>query len=169
MVAVPDKDYKVKEHKGALKRVSPEELSTAFVLAVARDITRGEADEVLQKWKDIMLTTTCKFVLLNTPMDRYWAALKEREKISATFKACVRSCYQRLHEVMRLMDAMRQRMPESKVTTERVYEEYKRNLTNMHTTNEGAISHGFLKVALTVAKRMLAVPEIAEIMREADS
>ena len=45
-------------------------------------------------------------------MGRYWAALKERDNISATFKACVRSCYQRLHEVMRLMEAMRQRLPE---------------------------------------------------------
>ena len=59
-------------------RVSPEELTTAFVLAVARDITRGETDQVLQKWRDIMLTTTCKFVFLPTPMDRYWAALERR-------------------------------------------------------------------------------------------
>ena len=50
-VAVPDATYKVKEHRGALMRVSPQELSTAFVLAVARGITRGEAAEVLQKWK----------------------------------------------------------------------------------------------------------------------
>ena len=70
---------------------------------------------------------------------------------------------------MNLMQAMRQKLPESKVTTQRVFDEYKTNLTNMDETNEGAISHGFLKVALTVANRMLAVPEIAEIMREADS
>ena len=99
VVAVPEKDYKVKEQNGALMRVSPEELTTAFVWAVARDIARGETDDVLQKWRDIMLTTTCKFVLLptcmvryraalrlrekisNTPMDHYWAALKQREKI----------------------------------------------------------------------------------------
>ena len=33
----------------------------------------------------------------------------------------------------------------------------------------GAVTPGFLKVAVTVARRMLAVPEIAEIMREADA
>ena len=71
-------------------RVSPEELPTVFVLAVSRDITRGEADEVLQKWRDIMLTTTCKFVLRNTPMDRYWAALEEREKMRAAYWAALR-------------------------------------------------------------------------------
>ena len=85
-------------------------------------------------------------------------------KNNATFKACVRSCYQRLHEVVRLMEAMRRRLSDSKVTTERVFDEYKKNLTNMDTTNEGAISHGFLKVARTIAKRMLAVPEIADII-----
>ena len=70
IVAVPDKDYQVQEHKGALIPVSPEELTTAFVRAVARDITRGETDKVLQKWRVIMLTTTCKLVLLPTPMGR---------------------------------------------------------------------------------------------------
>ena len=57
MVAAPDKDYKAKERKGELMRVSPEELTTAFVWAVARDIARGETDDVLQKWRGIMLTT----------------------------------------------------------------------------------------------------------------
>ena len=64
---------------------------------------------------------------------------------------------------------MRRRMPESKVATKGFFEEYKANLTNMDETNEGAISHGFLKIVLTVANRMLAVPEIANIIREADS
>ena len=62
IVAVPD--------KGALMRVSPEELTTAFVLAVARDIAKGEANTAVQQWKDFMLSTACKLVLLIIPMDR---------------------------------------------------------------------------------------------------
>jgi len=101
-------------------------------------------------------------------MDQYWHAQWLRENISHTYKACYRSCYQRLHEVVRLMDAMRKRVAESKVTTERVLAEYNKNLTNMDMDSDGAVSNGFLKIAVTVARRMLAVPEIADIMREAD-
>ena len=166
IAVVPDKDYKVKEDKGALMRVSPEELTTAFVLAVARDIAKGEADDVLQQWKYSMLSTTCKFVLPFIPMGRYWAALKERENISATFKACVRSCYQRLHEVVRLMEAMRQRLAESKVTTELVLVEQK-NHQHGHDQRRGHLAR-FPEGCPHRRNRMLAVPEIAKIVREAD-
>ena len=70
---------------------------------------------------------------------------------------------------MRLMDAMRTRLPESHVTTGRVDEGYKRNVKSMDTSNEGAMTHGFAKVVILVARRMLSVPDIASIMREADS
>ena len=89
IVAVPDKEYRVKEHKGTLMRVSPEELTTAFIRAVARDIIAKQPDAVLQKWRNFMLSTTCTFVLLSAPMDRYWYALSKRVEI-----ACHRSCYQ---------------------------------------------------------------------------
>ena len=128
-IGIPSHDYKVKSHKGALMRVSPEEMTSAFIMAVARDITNGAPKDVLLKWRSTILSTPCKFVILATPMDRYWHALRVREDVVHQYKACHRSCYQRLHEVMRLMDAMRTRMPQSQVTTERVEEEYKKNIS----------------------------------------
>ena len=168
-IGIPSHDYKVKSHKGALMRVSPEEMTSAFIMAVARDITNGAPKDVLLKWRSTILSTPCKFVILATPMDRYWHALRVREDVVHQYKACHRSCYQRLHEVVRLMDAMRTRMPQSQVTTERVEEEYNNNVRNMDMSGGGAITGGFVKVAVTVARRMLAVPEIAEIMRAADA
>ena len=64
---------------------------------------------------------------------------------------------------------MRARMPQSQVTMERVKEEYKKNVANMDMNGGGAITGDFVKVAVKVHKRMLAVPEIAEIMRVADA
>jgi len=168
-IGIPSTDYKVKSHKGALMRVSPEEMTSAFIMAVARDIKNGAPKDVLLKWRSAILSTPCKFVILPMPMDRYWHALRIREDIVHLFKACHRSCYQRLHEVVRLMDAMRTRMPQSQVTIDRVEEEYKNNVRNMDMSGGGAITAGFVKVAVTVARRMLAVPEIAEIMRAADA
>ena len=169
LIGIPSHDYNVKSHKGALMRVSPEEMTSAFIMAVARDITNGAPEAVLLKWRRTILSTPCKFVILATPMDRYWHALRVREDLVHQYKACHRSCYQRLHEVVRLMDAMRTRMPQSQVTTERVEEEYRKNVRNMDMSGGGAITGGFVKVAVTVARRMLAVPEIAEIMRAADA
>ena len=48
-VAVPSVEYKVAEHKGSLMRVSPEEVTGAYFIAVARDIKRGEPAEVLEE------------------------------------------------------------------------------------------------------------------------
>ena len=50
-VAVPSVEYKVVEHKGSLMRVSPEEITGAYFLAVARDIGRGEPTEMLWAWE----------------------------------------------------------------------------------------------------------------------
>ena len=150
-------------------RVIPEEMTGAFIMAVARDIEKGASAEILSKWRAAMLSTPCKLMVLSTPIDRYWQALRLREDLIHTNNACHRSCYQRLHEVLRLMDAMRTRLPESQVTTNRVHDEYKNHANNMDTSSEGAITHGFVKVAITVAKRMLSVPDIASIMRESDS
>jgi hypothetical protein len=41
-----------------LKRVSPEEITAAFIMAVARDVAKNESEEVLNAWKMFMLSTT---------------------------------------------------------------------------------------------------------------
>ena len=101
-VAVPSVEYKVAEHKGSLMRVSPEEVTGAYFIAVARDIGRGEPAEIVQEWEKCIRSTTCKFVLLPGQMDRYWYALARREDIDHTFQAVHRSCFQRVWEVARL-------------------------------------------------------------------
>ena len=121
-IGVPSHDYKVKSHRGALMRVSPEEMTSAFILAVARDVTNGAPEDTLLQWRNTILSTPCKFVVLAAPMDRYWHALRVREDVVHQYRSCYRSCFQRLHEVVRLMDVMRSRMPQSQVTTERVEE-----------------------------------------------
>ncbi len=167
-VAVPSPNFDVTHHKGALNRVSPEEITSAFILAVARDIVNKEPDDVIKKWKQHMRSTTCRFVVLPNQWKRYWYALARREEVDHTYRAVVRSCYQRVHEVVRMMDRMRQKMPESQVTAPRVEAEYKENLQNMNKNSSAAITANFVDVAMTVAKRMVAVPEIAQILQKMD-
>ena len=54
-IAVTSVDFDVLAQTGSLLRVSPEEITSAFILAIARDIKRKDPDEVLQKWKHHML------------------------------------------------------------------------------------------------------------------
>ncbi len=167
-VAVPSRTFDVTQHKGALNRVSPEEITSAFIMAIARDINRKEPDEVVKEWKQHMRSTTCRFVVLPNQWKRYWYALARREEVDHIHRAVVRSCYQRVHEVVRMMERMRQKIPESQVTAPRVEAEYKTNLQNMNKNSSAAITTNFVDVAMTVAKRMLAVPEIAQILQKMD-
>ena len=63
----------------ALQQVSPDEVTAAYILAIARDVGNEEADETLQAWKKFMLSTTCRFVVLPTQMSMYWYALTQRD------------------------------------------------------------------------------------------
>jgi len=116
-VAVPGVEFDPLEHKGALLRVSPEEITGALVLAIARDIQNSEPAEVLQSWKQVVLSTTCVFKVLPTATDRYWYALQQRELIVATNAMVHRSTLQRVHEISRLMKRLREALPPSEVTS----------------------------------------------------
>ena len=167
-VAVPSVEYKVVEHKGSLMRVSPEEITGAYFLAVARDIGRGEPTETVRAWEKCILSTTCKFVLLPGQMDRYWYALARREDIDHTFQAVHRSCFQRVWEVARLTTKLGELVGSTNVTAERIHQEYKTNLTNMNKDAVAAITLNFCDVAATVNHRMLQVPELVRILRDLD-
>ena len=70
-IAVTNGEFDVLAQKGSLLRVSPEEITSAFILAIARDIAREGPDEVVQKWKHHMLCTNCRFVQLEDQWKRY--------------------------------------------------------------------------------------------------
>ena len=166
-VAIPSKDYAVAAHKGGLMRVSPEEIAAAFILAVARDIQKQKPDDLLQKWYKQLRSTTCVFALRPGQMDRYWYALERRENVEHEFQAVHRSCLQRLYEVNRFLEKL-QGTGGQAVKLPVILKAYKDNLKNMNTKGPGAVTEAFLDTAMTVCKRMLNVPQMAEILREMD-
>ena len=120
-VAVPSCGYAVKELKGGLMRVSPEEISAAFLLAIARGINRKEPKEVLNRWCKFVRSTTCTIVLLPSEMDRYWYSLERRENADHEFTAVHRSCFQRIYEVNRFVEKLR--ATDTPVTAGTIYQE----------------------------------------------
>ena len=166
--AVPSVEYKAVDQKGSFMRVSPEEITGAYFLAVARDIGRGEPTDTLQEREKCILPTTCKFVLMPGQMDRYWYALARREDIDHTFQAVHRSCFQRVWEVARLGSKFGELVGSASVTADRIFQEYKTNLTHMNKDAVAAITLNFCDVAATVNHRMIQVPELVRILRDLD-
>ena len=73
-IAVDSNDHNPLENKGALHCVSPEEMTPAQLLAMARDIHNNESVEVLRGWAQAAKSASGTFKKLDTPSKRYWYA-----------------------------------------------------------------------------------------------
>ena len=166
-VAVPGAEFNPLEHKGALLRVSPEEITGALVLAISRDIQNNEPAEVLQSWKQVILSTTCVFKVLPTATDRYWYALQQRELISMTNSMVHRSTLQGVHEISRLMKRLRETLFPSEVTSAAITKAYVENL-QMAPGSPATVSYNFVDCCATVTNKMLDVPGIASCLQDLD-
>ena len=102
-IAVPGPEFNPLMHKGALLRVSLEEITSAFALAIARDIANNACEGVLRTWRKFALSATGKLVVLQTATERYWYALQQRDWFSTVNVAVHRTTRQRIHEISRLM------------------------------------------------------------------
>ena len=166
-IAVTGPDFNPLMHKGALLRVSPEEITSAFVLAIARDIKNSEVDVVLRTWRKFALSATGKFVVLKTATDRYWYALQQREWFSTINAAVNRTTFQRIHEISRLMKKLRETHPASEITSAAIAEQYAKNL-QMTAGSSGAVTLNFVDCCATITNKLLDVPQIAWCMQDLD-
>ena len=74
-VGVPrDPGYQPHVHKGALKQVSPEEITAAYILAIARDVEKQEGEEIMDD------------VVIDSDMEMYWYAVEQREALEQSYK-----------------------------------------------------------------------------------
>ena len=127
-IAVPGPEFNPLMHKGALLRVSPEEITSAFALAIARDIANNECESVLRTWRKFALSATGEFVVSWTATERYWYAFQQREWFSTVNAAVHRTTFQRIHEISRLMKKLRETHPASETTSAAIAEQYAKNL-----------------------------------------
>ena len=166
-VAVLDKDFDPLVHKGSLQRVSPEEITAAMILAIARDIQADAPDHILKSWRTKVLSTTCTFILLADSTARYWYALQQRENFTVTHAAVNRSVFQRMHEIHRLMKGMRESHTSSDITSASVTKVYEENL-RMAPGSASTVSNNFVDSIITAINRMLFEPEIAYCLQDLD-
>jgi hypothetical protein len=72
-ISEPGPEFNPLMHKGARLRASSE-ITSAFALAIARDIANQEDLNVLLGWKRSVLSTTGVLKLRQTTAARYWYA-----------------------------------------------------------------------------------------------
>lgn len=165
--AVDNDDYNPLEHKGALQRVSPEEVTSAQLLAMARDVRNQESAEVLRGWAQAAKSAIGTFKKLATPSQRYWYALQQRETLGSIHAVVHRSVYQRTHEVSRMIKGMRESRPDAEVTAAAVAQAYAENLTQTPGSTAN-VTMSFVDTSLTVVRYMLNNPVVEACLREMD-
>ena len=116
------------------------------------------------QWRHHMLSTTCKFVLLQAQMPRYWFALGQREKTERNYCVRHRSCFQRMREVTRLIDRMGD--PDN-VSAAMVDAEYRENFASM-VNGPAQVTLNFVDTCKTVQKRRFSSPVMRECLRDLD-
>lgn len=164
-IAVTSKDAPDKQ-LGAWKRVSPDEVAHALVLAVARDIERSEDTEVLQKWRWVFLTHSIEFHRADTHQERYFMSLQMREDILALEKACARTVLQRVFEVAKFNEWVSKTHGE--IGAAALADLYEKNI-RMASNSETRVTKGFVDSALTVHKRLLSSQIARDVMLKLDN
>ena len=167
VIAVESNEVNPLTQKGSLLRVSPEEMTSAFLFAIARDIQNSESNEVLLGWKRSILDTTGTFKLVPTSKDRYWLSLQLRENFTNKHKTVYRTAYQRIFEVGRFIKRLKEVMPAGDVTAATVAKAYNENLV-MAPGSTSQVTQNFIDCAITISSKMLNVPQIVQILQEMD-
>ncbi len=101
LVATPARETRMEEMKGTWRRVNPEELSHAFLLAIVRDVQSGAAAQTLKLWRYHCLSTTMSFEVIASEADMFWRNANMRENVASHYQAVVRTAVQRVFEVQR--------------------------------------------------------------------
>jgi len=166
-IAVTNPDFIPLMHKGALLRVSPEEITGAVVLAIARDISNNECDEVLHAWRRHVLSTTGRFQVLPTSSDRYWYALQQREWFAVKHAAVHRSTFQRIREINRLMKKLCETCPAVEVTSAAIAAADTTNL-QMAAGDAATVTLNFVDCCATITNKLLDAPNISWRIQDLD-
>jgi hypothetical protein len=99
LVLHASRDQDPMTRKGSLLRLSPEELSHAFVVAIHRDIENNVDEETLLEWIKHVRTCCVQFVEPAGTEAVYWEAFNLREMIVASNSLVQRTVLQRAVEV----------------------------------------------------------------------
>ena len=166
-VLVDSPDFAIMAHKGALRRVSPEEPCHAAIFMCAGDVKRAqhdrnpETDQRLHRWRQIFLSCCFCFEVATGEDASYWRAYNLRQLVTAEYTAIRRTAWQMACELALFKKTKEQETGQS-LTKKQLTEVYQ-NKGNT-TSGSDAISENFVGTALNVYDRICCVPRLVECL-----
>jgi hypothetical protein len=91
---------------GNLLRISPEELTHAFILGINMSLEEGAPDEVIQEWVKHSKSVCFSFHEASCMQDVYWMSFNLREALTSDNNAVQRTARQRACEVAELRSTL---------------------------------------------------------------
>jgi hypothetical protein len=155
------KDVDVFEHKGAWRRVTPEELVHGYILAIARDIappTKPLAK--LKQWRFHLLTTSFNFRIVPSDEELFWLAAKFREDIRSQYNVVVRTALQRIIEIGRYKHQKEAKV--GKISNSKLAELYSQNLKIADGAEQ--ITEKYITISLRVNEYLLSIQSVKNVI-----
>ena len=163
----PDEDGEsIERKKGNLQLVSPPEVVHGLVRRVAARIAEGAEDAELARWKQVFLTVTFVFELLEKPEDRYFRSVNLHEKMVGDFEAMARDVAQRVMELVSYKELMKREHNQDIKNNQELFHNWSTRVTQVKSKFSEAVTLNFVDTAMKVYNRMLKRPELLRIVME---
>ena len=163
-VAVDTADFKIMEHVGQLQRVSPEENDHFIIFQLANAIKQNASDDVLRRWRNMLLSIPFVFWLIEPGSDRYWKAQNLRELLVDHGDCAKRTTYQRVRDITGFKKDTEKAM-NVVLSSSKIKEMFKR--LKLARSSE-VVTESFVDCAVTIDKRLLSIGECCDVLTWCD-
>ena len=151
--------------QGNLELVSPPEVVHALILKLAARIDEGAEDEELRRWRQVCLTVTFVFEVLDNSLARYFRSVNLHEQLTGNFEAMARDVTQRVMELMAFKNLMKTEH-NMDLNEAELHKRWSEKVTQVDSKFSEKVTFNFVDTAVKVYDRMLKWNELLEIVVE---
>ena len=166
VIGCEGEEDKIWEQWGAMQRVSPEEPCHAAIFSCQLAIEKKCSDDILRRWKVLLLNVPTTFEKLAPGDARFWRSVNLREEVAQKFATLVRTLRERIYEVAGFK-ADQEKVIGKPLSSEAVEKLYKKNIKYSKLTE--VVSKSFVDTAITVSTRVLALPSCVALLEWMDT
>ncbi len=164
VIAVQGEDMDPLACRGALQRLSPEDIVHALLLKIAEDIAFGADEAVLQAWRRTLLSTTFIFEPMENDDAKFYRAVSLRETFVTDFRAMARSAVQRVFEVVGFLT--RKEKAGQRLSAADVAAQYAEHV--QMSENSEQVTLNFVECAVTLWRRAFQNPAVLRVLLRAE-
>ncbi len=162
VISSPSDRFNPMEHKGALERVTPAELTYAMVEAIRLDVDAGRED-CLKAWRNMILTVSGRFQVFRTFEEKWWFEHNCREDMASDCQTMTRTTYQRICEVLRFRQHLSTTEGPSQATPKAMAARYAEKARTSSVSE--VVTESFLMQALAINDKLFSLPTCLQCIR----